>query len=112
VASAHRCVENLDAKVLSRCEGFLWSCCARLTSRWGESIGLGPGAMPAVIVGAEPVDGEVAIVAFWSRAEQRWSSDGVPTLFTNLWLSVVEPVHVIEWPDEDVLVLSAASRMV
>ena len=65
------------------------------------------------MVGAEPVDGEAAIVAFWSRAEQRWSLLMVcQHLFTNLWLSVVEPVHVIEWPDEDVLVLSAASRMV
>ena len=33
-------------------------------------------------------------------------------LLTNLWLGVVELVHVIEWPDEDVLVLGAASSMV
>ena len=61
----------------------------------------------------EPVDGEAAIVAFRSRVERRWSLLMVcQHLFTNLWLGVVEPVHVFEWPDEDVLVLSAASRMV
>jgi len=61
----------------------------------------------------EPTDGEAAIVAFWSRAEQGWSLVMVCQHFlTNLWLSVVEPAHVFEWPDEDVLVLSAASRMV
>ena len=60
----------------------------------------------------EPVDGEAAIVAFWSSVERRWSLLMVcQHLLTNLWLSVVEPVHVIEWPDEDVLVLSAASRL-
>ena len=38
-------------------------------------------------------------------------ADGVPAPPYDLWLCVVEPMHVIEWPDEDVLVLSAASRL-
>ena len=34
----------------------------------------------------EPVDGEAAIVAFWSRAERRWSLLMVcQHLLTNLW---------------------------